>query len=342
MPAHPIHRGGQTTRENPLDSLLLQIKGQLNHIQQTIGKEPTSVLYTNVRRIADGVSLIRSQVEDGLQAPLTPGSTYTTANFETTPTLLEDLDRTTLQIETTLLQPAEDAILSQQSSTSTLELEFQSNPLLKFLYYALPRIRLERATQLFSDSPDAQAAYVTAVSSFFRRHLDTSGISEGTFRTILRTIETLLPSTDTMVGDELTSYLHYVDGELSRIPGSNAVRLQAQTGGGDVIIPIRTPSQIGGEIGWLKAAIDTTAEVTGPQEKKGVVRFANSAMTGGNGTRKVHGGYQPTERNRLYLEKWKQGESIGFTMTASLKAKGLIPRESKTFKGKRVVSAKYR
>jgi hypothetical protein len=44
----------------------------------------------------------------------------------------------------------------------------------------------------------------------------------------------------------------------------------------------------------------------------------------------------------MYLKQWKKGKSIGFTMTSSLKAKGLIPRTSKTLKGKRVVSRKYR
>jgi hypothetical protein len=42
------------------------------------------------------------------------------------------------------------------------------------------------------------------------------------------------------------------------------------------------------------------------------------------------------------LKRWKQGKSIGFTMTSSLKAKGLIPRTSKTMKGKKVISRKYR
>lgn len=54
------------------------------------------------------------------------------------------------------------------------------------------------------------------------------------------------------------------------------------------------------------------------------------------------GGYRPTRKNLNALKKWKQGKSIGFTMTASLKAKGLIPRTSKTMKGKRVVSRKYK
>lgn len=60
------------------------------------------------------------------------------------------------------------------------------------------------------------------------------------------------------------------------------------------------------------------------------------------GTRRRRGGYRPTKKNLNYLKKWKQGESIGFTMTSSLKAKGLIPRTSRTMKGKRVISRKYK
>ena len=62
----------------------------------------------------------------------------------------------------------------------------------------------------------------------------------------------------------------------------------------------------------------------------------------GGGTRKRKGGYRATKRNLKYLKKWKRGESIGFTMTSSLKAKGLIPRTSRKMKGRRVVSRKYR
>ncbi len=50
------------------------------------------------------------------------------------------------------------------------------------------------------------------------------------------------------------------------------------------------------------------------------------------------GGYRATKRNLKYLKKWRRGESIGFTMRSSLKAKGLIPRSN----GKYRVSAKYR
>jgi hypothetical protein len=50
------------------------------------------------------------------------------------------------------------------------------------------------------------------------------------------------------------------------------------------------------------------------------------------------GGYRATKKNRKYLRKWKRGESIGFTMRSSLKAKGLIPRSN----GKKRISKKYR
>ena len=66
-------------------------------------------------------------------------------------------------------------------------------------------------------------------------------------------------------------------------------------------------------------------------------------MKGGRKTRKNNyrrskGGYRATAKNRKYLRKWKQGKSIGFTMLASLKAKGLIPRAS----GEKIVSPKYK
>lgn len=50
------------------------------------------------------------------------------------------------------------------------------------------------------------------------------------------------------------------------------------------------------------------------------------------------GGYRATKRNLKYLKKWKRGESIGFTIRSSLKAKGLIPRAN----GTKRVSPKYR
>ena len=60
--------------------------------------------------------------------------------------------------------------------------------------------------------------------------------------------------------------------------------------------------------------------------------------TGYAGLMKIKGGYRPTKRNLKALRKWKRGESIGFTMRSSLKAKGLIPRANGTLR----VSDKYR
>lgn len=54
------------------------------------------------------------------------------------------------------------------------------------------------------------------------------------------------------------------------------------------------------------------------------------------------GAYRPTKKNLAALKKWRKGQSIGFTQTASLKAKGLIPRSSKKHRGKKIKSAKYR
>jgi hypothetical protein len=62
---------------------------------------------------------------------------------------------------------------------------------------------------------------------------------------------------------------------------------------------------------------------------------------GGCGCSIWKGGYKPTRKNRNALARWKRGESIGFTMRSSLKAKGLIPRTSKKNRGKYIVSKKY-
>jgi hypothetical protein len=59
------------------------------------------------------------------------------------------------------------------------------------------------------------------------------------------------------------------------------------------------------------------------------------------GRSRHRGGYTPTARNVEYVRRFRRGEPIGFTMRASLKAKGLIPRESRKFRGKRVISEKY-
>ena len=86
------------------------------------------------------------------------------------------------------------------------------------------------------------------------------------------------------------------------------------------------------------------ASMTQPLQNGGKQRggACGCMMKGGRKTRKNNyrskGGYRATAKNRKYLRMWKQGKSIGFTMLASLKAKGLIPRAS----GKKMVSPKYK
>jgi hypothetical protein len=54
------------------------------------------------------------------------------------------------------------------------------------------------------------------------------------------------------------------------------------------------------------------------------------------------GGYRATRKNKDLLKRYKKGESIGFTGIASLKAKGLIPRTSRKFRGKKILGQKYK
>jgi hypothetical protein len=52
------------------------------------------------------------------------------------------------------------------------------------------------------------------------------------------------------------------------------------------------------------------------------------------------GGYKATRRNKRMLRAYKAGRA-GFTMKASLKAKGMIPRTSGKYRGKYVLGPKY-
>lgn len=65
-------------------------------------------------------------------------------------------------------------------------------------------------------------------------------------------------------------------------------------------------------------------------------------MQGGGCGCGLKGGYKATKRNRKYLANYRRGKSIGFTMKASLKAKGLLPRSSKKNYGKKIVGNKYK
>ena len=102
----------------------------------------------------------------------------------------------------------------------------------------------------------------------------------------------------------------------------------------------RCPCQRGGDGSngeipdWLNEAINETKEaVNSPKALSATSPEVGSFFKGG---------YKATARNRKYLRKYRQGKSIGFTMKASLKAKGLLPRTSRTMKGKRVLGAKYK
>ena len=66
--------------------------------------------------------------------------------------------------------------------------------------------------------------------------------------------------------------------------------------------------------------------------------IASKVPTPFEGFQRYNGGYKATKRNLTYLKNWKNGKSIGFTMRASLKAKGLIPRAN----GKKYKSEKYK
>ena len=90
-------------------------------------------------------------------------------------------------------------------------------------------------------------------------------------------------------------------------------------------------SQRGGVPPWLQESINQTSlAVKGTQAlKQAMPKFFT-------------GGYVATAKDRHYLRKYRRGQSIGFTMLASLKAKGLLPRTSKTMKGKKVLGSKYR
>ena len=83
-------------------------------------------------------------------------------------------------------------------------------------------------------------------------------------------------------------------------------------------------------------------EVGDPTQVGGGCGCGLARMGGSLPATGLRGGYRPTKKNLNALKRWKRGESIGFTMTSSLKAKGLIPRTSRKHRGKKVVSAKYK
>jgi hypothetical protein len=102
----------------------------------------------------------------------------------------------------------------------------------------------------------------------------------------------------------------------------------------------RKRTQAGGSCGACAAVAAATTQMRGGGCGCGSSGY--KARGGGCGCNKWTGGYKATKRNRKYLAKWRRGKSIGFTMTASLKAKGLIPRTSKKHSGKKVLGNKYK
>jgi len=56
----------------------------------------------------------------------------------------------------------------------------------------------------------------------------------------------------------------------------------------------------------------------------------------------IRGGYKATRKNKELLSRLRKGSPIGFTAIASLKAKGLLARTSKAFRGKKVIGPKYK
>lgn len=51
--------------------------------------------------------------------------------------------------------------------------------------------------------------------------------------------------------------------------------------------------------------------------------------------------YKPTAKNLDQLRRFQRGESIGFTARSSLRAKALLPRISRKYKGLYVFGPKY-
>jgi len=106
----------------------------------------------------------------------------------------------------------------------------------------------------------------------------------------------------------IPTYYRYLDTIIPEVPYSTEIRAARYRGGCGCMVP-----QQGGY----------TSENPKSNPLKGKV---------------FQGGYRATKKDKKYLRLLKQGKSIGFTMTASLKAKGLIKRAN----GTRRISKKYR
>ena len=79
------------------------------------------------------------------------------------------------------------------------------------------------------------------------------------------------------------------------------------------------------------------AAVTKYGGNKRSYKYKRSNRSNRSNKRSNRSKYNPTKKNKAYLAKWRRGNSIGFSVRSSLKAKGLIPRAN----GTKRVSEKY-
>ena len=82
--------------------------------------------------------------------------------------------------------------------------------------------------------------------------------------------------------------------------------------------------------------------ITLPIHRMSSIEILKSTAPTASGCLIPSGGAMTRKRVQNALKRFRNGKPIGFTMTASLKARGLIPRTSKKARGKRVKSRKYR
>jgi hypothetical protein len=141
-------------------------------------------------------------------------------------------------------------------------------------------------------------------------------------------------TTDQRGGGQPTVYNSNPVPDACPFPGTGYCEFYARGGGYGLL-----PQQGGANYG---EPMYLQARLRGGKQRGGGCGCGLARMGGSLPATGLRGGYRPTKKNLNALKRWKRGESIGFTMTSSLKAKGLIPRTSRKHRGKKVVSAKYK
>ena len=116
---------------------------------------------------------------------------------------------------------------------------------------------------------------------------------------------------------------------------------------GGIAVPEAAPAVImrGGAYAQQGTAVEPYGCNLAVGQKGGACPCLNSALgtfrrggySGSRSASRHKGGYRATKKDKAALKRFRAGKSIGFTMTASLKAKGLINRAN----GTRRISAKY-